>query len=221
MENGQNHDRLASLHRKEPKRSPDNQHHIRLAKMILPLLVVACGASVLGWILIYKERFDVVPAEIALKTILKNELLNPRYESVDNKGQPFTITAARAIRGSNDEQIVTLDEPKGDIELQNGRWLSINANTGLYNQAAQRLMLSDNVQLFDNEGYTLETEKMNIDMKTQKILADYKVYGQGPTGIIRAAGMYSDVEQGLLSFKGPATLTLYVKDNQSSLESLK
>lgn len=159
--------------------------------------------------------------EQAIKNISKNELLNPRFDSVDNRNQPFTITAAKAVRGETDDNLILLTQPSGDITLKNGRWLSIKSESGAYNQDKSRLLLRDNIQIFDDQGYTLTTQQMNIDINEDTILSETPITGQGPAGTIQSTGLYANMKTGLLSFKGPATLTLKTTKTGTGLGGLR
>lgn len=213
------HNRLEGL--EAPQRAVERKSGgwVQSFKLILIIVTVVLAVITFTWSSFEKEDFVQVPAEDIVRAVQKNELLEPRFDSVDDKGQPFTITAARAVRGEGD--LIVLDEPAGDIQLEGGRWLSARALQGLYNQDRQRLVLRDQVRVFDNEGYTLESEHMAVHLDENIVLAESDVYGQGPAGTLQAKGLYSNINEGLLSFTGPARLVLFSRNSDDGLGGLR
>lgn len=189
--------------------------HIKKIKIALPLTALALTAATIFWTFISSEDIQLQDTAQILGAISKNELINPRFESIDQNDQPFTITAKRALRGETDDTLIILTEPAGDIALKSGRWVAIKANEGAYNESKQRLLLRDKVTLFDDQGYTLTTAELNIDLQAETILSDTPVYAKGPAGAITAKGLYNNNQSGVLSFTGPATLTLRNQNNNS------
>ena len=102
-------------------------------RLVLPLFALSLLAIVFSWGTFTQDDIlpQIDPAE-APQTIGKNELLNPRFESNDDKNQPYTITAKRAIQGETNEDLVILEDPLADILLENGNWIAIKAEQGAY-----------------------------------------------------------------------------------------
>lgn len=199
-------------------RKPSRTKHIKIA---LPLIVLALTTATVIWTFTAGEDIELQATAQILGAISKNELVNPRFESTDNKNQPFTITATKATRGETDDGLVFLQNPEGDILLESGRWIAVKASEGAYNQDKKRLILRNNVTIYDDQGYTMQTEEMNIDMAAETIASSKPVTAQGPAGSIKAAGLYNNSKTGILSFQGPATLSLTQKTNQSALGDLR
>ena len=63
------------------------------------------------------------------------KLIDARYNGVDEKGRPYTLTAATAWQ--IDPSKVGLTLPKGDITLQNGTWLMLNSKEGTFMQGVE------------------------------------------------------------------------------------
>ncbi len=147
--------------------------------------------------------------------ISKNELTNPRFESKDSRGQPFTITAQKAVQGQDNDGVLELEKPVADILLKSGAWLAISAEHGAYTEEVQSLKLQGDVRLFHDTGYELKTAQLDLDMLEAKAISNQDVYIQGPAGTLTAKGLKGDQTIGKLSFTGPAKLTLYDAGNMS------
>lgn len=208
--------RLDSLLRTARRRSRVNKTYsrfVRAMRLILPLIAIGIVGLLVSWPRI-EERMDKPPAgsmadTAAPQAVGQNELVNPRYESQDDKSQPFTLTATRALQSSDNPDIVFLYSPMGDINLNDGSWIAAEARKGQYNQKEEQLDLSGHVRLFHDSGYELITEKLHIDMRDNRAASDSAVAGQGPAGTLAATGLQAEMASGTLIFTGPAKLVLH------------
>ena len=194
----------------ERKSSRGYSVFIRGLKIVLPLAALGLVLALFSW-----QQMDetVLPApapvEKSVRSVGKNELLNPKFESTDEKGNPYSVTAKRALQGQSvEDDMILLEEPVADVALEGGKWLAIKAAQSAFRQETQRLLLKGNVEIFHDDGYTLSTAEMDVDMKAGTARSDVSVHVQGPKGEIDAVGMSADREAGLLIFKGPAKLVL-------------
>ena len=181
---------------------------IRSMRIVLPLFALAIVAVMFSWNMMKADQVIPVKDEKAAQTIGKNELLNPHFDSVDDKNQPYTITAERALQGEKDGMML-LDKPMADIVLNNGNWLAIQSDQGAYRQQSQRLLLKSNVELFHDEGYTMETQELDVDLNAGTAQSDVDVHAHGPMGKVNASGLKADSKAETLIFTGPAKLVLY------------
>lgn len=136
------------------------------------------------------------------------ELVSARYEGVDEKGQPYTVTADKAERSPNKDEVL-LENPKGDLGLENKSWIAVHADKGAYNMESAVLNLAGNVRLFHDEGYEILTDQAQVDIRARTLRSDAPVQGQGPVGSLRARSMQMTDGGNLIVFGGPATLTLH------------
>ncbi len=222
--NESSNDRLERLRpsaRSKPSYNPRYSKFVRRMRLILPLIALGIVAIIFTWGNMSEESFVSTkdPAN-APKSIGKNELLNPRFESIDEKGQPFTITAKRALQGKENDNLVILEEPVGDMMLEGGSWIAIESDQGAFRQDNQRLLMRGNVRLFHDQGYQMSMEQLNIDMKGNTAWSETPVYGQGPEGTLSAQGLNADSNKEILIFTGPATLVLNMGDKNSGLGGL-
>lgn len=221
MSSDKKQQRLAYLKSKPNRDNAAQGNHIRRLRFALPIIAVIMTIATVIWTFTAENSITSDIAGATLKAIAKNELVNPRFDSTDSKGQPYTITADQALRGEQDEDIILLTNPAADITLTSGRWIAIKSSNGTFDQDKNTLDLENNIRIYDDQGYTMQTEQMNIDIKTETLMSNTDINGQGPAGKIVAKGMKSNLKQGLLSFHGPATLTLNNTGNSSILGGLK
>lgn len=182
---------------------------IRMMRLLLPVL-----ALILVAVLFIAPEFETAVKPLAREEILpgssaaQNELLKPRYESVDKDSQPFTVTADKATQSRDNPDIIMLQKPTADLMMKDGRWVAGKSDEGVYEQKAEKLLLKGNVRLYHDTGYELQTPELRINLNTQQAFSDQDVTAQGPEGTLSAIGLEADGASNILVFKGPATLVL-------------
>lgn len=203
--------RLSQDKENRKNHSPFRTKTIRYLRLILPLMAIALIAVILTW----DNSEPVAPTDTQLledrqsnRRIQQNELTAPRFESVDNKNQPYTITAKRAVQNDSDENLVILEKPFADMLMKSGNWVALEAAAGLFNQDEQRLILDGNVQLFYDKGYTMQSPQLHINLKSKQAWSDKDIQINGPAGTLVATGMEANQTDENLIFHGPAKLVL-------------
>lgn len=210
-ENNPNKERLSQLHARRSEKKAAGKFYsrfVRFMRLFLPIIAIGIIAVLMAWPDAEKIMSPIPKEAILPQTIGKNEVISPRFESKDDKQQPFTITAERAVQDTKDPDIVFLERPAADITLQSGAWLAITSLKGAYRQHDERLLLEGNVELFHDAGYQFQTEKLLVNLDTGKAFAETAVEGSGPAGTLSATAMQANNAEGILIFKGPAKLVL-------------
>jgi lipopolysaccharide export system protein LptC len=195
------------------RRLPTTRHLARrhilitLTKLLLPALALALLASIAVW-----PEFDRAKEQALLALrhvsgeIEGGQLIDARYHGIDEKGRPFTLTAATAQQAGPER--INLTMPKGDITLQDGTWLMLQAKQGVFIQHANQLDLSHDVTLYRDDGTTLVTASASIDMKNGVAAGSEPVHAEGPFGILDAQGFTLLDKGSNIQFAGPAHLVL-------------
>src|SRR6476469_9556436 len=137
---------------------------ISLTKWLLPAAALLLLAVIALW-----PQFDRLrdSARIALQRAASEvggaTVTDAQYRGVDDQGRPYTLTATTAQQDGPDR--VNLTTPKGDITLSNGTWLMVHSKLGVYLQHSGQLDLSQDVNLYRDDGTTLVTASASIDLK--------------------------------------------------------
>lgn len=197
-----------------------NRNYTRFVKAmryVLPLIAVALIVVVITWPEM-DDKIVVVNKDEILATseneIGENELLNPNFQTTDAQMQPVNVTANRAMQNQENPNLVKLDRPVADLKMKNGDQVNIEALDGTYEQETEKLFLQNSVKIKHESGYELNAEELRVNMKTREAFSDKDVNIDGPDATIQATGLEGNVDDGVLIFKGPATLTL--KNNKQN-----
>jgi lipopolysaccharide export system protein LptC len=190
-----------------PRRIARRRFLITLTKWVLPMGAMMLLASIALWPEIQEAttRARLTANHIAGE-LDGGKLLDARYNGMDEKGRPYTITAATAWQ--IDPERVGLTTPKGDITLENGTWLMLTSKAGTFMQHLNQLDLVMDVTLYRDDGTTMHTESASIDLKAGAAAGSEPTHVEGPFGVLDAQG-FTVMDKGTSNdFPGPAHLVL-------------
>jgi lipopolysaccharide export system protein LptC len=196
------------------RRLPTTRHLARrrvlitLAKFVLPALALALLASIALWPEFDRAKEQALSAFRRVSNEIEGaQLIDARYHGIDEKGRPYTLTAATAQQAGPER--FNLTTPKGDITLEDGTWLMLQSKQGVFIRHINQLDLSHDVTLYRDDGTTLVTASATIDMKNGAAAGAEPVHAEGPFGTLDAQGGFTIVDKGsTIQFAGPALLVL-------------
>jgi lipopolysaccharide export system protein LptC len=180
---------------------------IGLAKWVLPIT----AAVLLGLLALWPELLRMATATRLSMAHVSGEveggkLIDARYNGIDQRGRPYTVTAATGWKMDPDR--IGLTMPKGDITLENGTWLMLTAKDGIYAQSLQQLDLVNDVTLYRDDGTTMHTHSATIDIKAGAAAGNEDVHVEGPFGTLDAKGFTVTEKGAAIDFPGPAHVVL-------------
>jgi lipopolysaccharide export system protein LptC len=179
---------------------------ITTTKFILPVVALALLATIALWPEFDRENNA---ARIALRRIGEidgAEVIDAHYHGVDDQGRPYTVTAATAKQEGPEK--IDLTMPIGDMTLQNGTWTSMKSKDGVFIQHSNLLDMWKDVVLYRDDGTTLYTQSMSMDLKNGAAAGSQPVHAEGPFGRLDAHG-FALVDKGsVIQFTGPAKLVM-------------
>ncbi len=179
-------------------------------KLALP---VAAGILLLLVVVLPQFRDDDARFRIGMDLVKgsSNDTLsmtNARYFGTDEKGQPYSVTAQGVRQHTKDDNAIDLVSPKAEINLTNGTYLQAAASQGLYDRAKEKLDLSGEVTVFQDQGNQIKTSQAMVMLKAGTATGRQPVSGEGPYGTMQADGGFDMSENGrTMKFLGPARVT--------------
>ena len=164
-------DRLASGGSVQRKPAPSaariarRRFMVGATKWILPLVALLLLGSIAAWpeIVRISDHGRVAFRRAMQLEAESGQMVNPRYHGVDQRGRPYTVTAASANQTSPER--VALVDPKGDLTTESGTWIMVQAKDGVFIQHQSLLDLSRDVFLYREDGTTLQTDTAAMDMR--------------------------------------------------------
>ena len=205
-------DRLMSAYRRRktptPKRIARRHLAVVFAKWVLPLLALALLSSIAVWpeLVRVKDQERIAFRKAFSLEAESGRMLGPRYRGVDERGRPYTVTAASAMQTGPER--IALVGPKGDIVTESGTWLMAQSKQGVFIQRRSLLDLSKDVTLYREDGTTLKTDAVAVDLKAGAASSGDKTHAEGPFGTLDAQGFMLTGKGASIQFTGPAHVVL-------------
>lgn len=192
---------------------------IATMKYLLPTLALALLGLVAIWpqLATQEDRFHIDFTSISSSGAARPQALNARLLGVDSRARPFTITAdvGTLTRSDDGEPVYLLDQPQGDMVLEDGSWVVIGARDGRYEETSRYLYLSGDVSLFHDAGYEFHTEAGRFKLDDHTAAGEEPVTGQGPFGTIKSQGFRILDGGARILFTGKAQMMLYRQEQGS------
>ena len=111
----------------------------------------------------------------------KNKSKNFTFQGVDKFEQPFYLHAKKYQIIGNDVNKFFFEKPKAEINLKDGKWVSLNADEGVFDTEKKKLELLKNVFVMHSDGEQIITEKAVIDLENGKFYGDENIFGNSDT----------------------------------------
>ena len=184
---------------------------VRMMKFLLPAVAALLIALILVWPYLKTEDigFRISFAALTADQTEDPSMVNPRYLGIDKDNQSFSITADLARNLGQGSMSVELEMPKADITLEDGSWLVVTAENGIYQRLEQTLKLTGSVNLYHDSGYEFRTAEARVDLEKGTAAGTAPIRGQGPFGDLQAEGFRLIDKGRTIIFTGKSKLVLY------------
>lgn len=193
------------------RHTPGYSRFVIMMKFVLPALALALIALVVVWphLQTRDTRFRIGFSALKARETEDPSMLNARYLGTDKNSQVFSVTADLAKNLINSTTEVELEMPKADMTMDDGSWVVLTAETGIYARESKTLELIGSVNLFHDSGYEFRTSRAHINFTEGSAEGNEPVEGQGPFGELTAEG-FRMVEKGrTIYFTGKSKVVIY------------
>jgi lipopolysaccharide export system protein LptC len=184
---------------------------VGFGKVALPLLAVALAGLVAAWPTLRESQVGTRIREAG-----ELVMANAHYVGTDKAERPFTVDAAWARQSNTEDGVIDLVKPTAEMTMQDGAWVTVNAERGRYNQRTGHLLLLGSVNLFQDRGYEFRTDEAHVNVSDNSAWGDRPVAGQGPFGTIQARGFRLLDGGQTVIFTGPASTELATGSSASA-----
>lgn len=181
-----------------------------LMKRILALGAFLTIAAVLAFFFVQRmpRRLEMSYERLGR---VQNDLtmMKPRMAGSDSKGNPYVITADRAVQDAHNPKKARLQNLEADLTLDKGNWINARAKAGMVDTTTGKLELYDGIDVFTANGYELHSRSASANLKQSVIHGHETVTGHGPDGTLRADQFHADRNTDILTLSGHVQTTLF------------
>lgn len=226
----------------------DAKRYTRFVGIMKRALLVAVAALLLAVVAYSLQPRDTNQYKITVERMgyLANDLamVKPRLTGADSDGNPFVVTAEKAIQDAHNVHRARLANVQADLTARDGAWYDMSAPTGFLDSDAQKLWLNGKVALFSDSGYELHTDAAFVDLappcdpKTGKasigkggkprarcarttVRGDHVVTGQGPLGTLKADRFHIEKLSRHVFLDGHVRMVLYPQHGAANSKTSK
>ncbi len=192
------------------KLRPLYSRYVGWMKILLPLTAAALIGLVVAWPNPAPQTPSFGFSFTNLGTGEDGELgMNKaRYIGTDEDQQSYVITADSVRPDAERPGLVTLDFLQADMTTTGGQWMTLMAPTGLFDRAAEELVLPADVDIYADSGFEMHTRGVRLNLATGTAVGNQPVEASGPLGLLRADGFRFVREGQRLTFTGNVKLTV-------------
>jgi len=180
---------------------------VRILRFLFPAIGLLILAGMIGAVVL----FNVLGSFGAANLVLTSDGIvmdHPKLSGNDGE-RSYQVTARKAIQRLTDPRIIDLEEIRADIVLAPDEGARIISLKGIYNNAAETLRLYEGVQLNWSEGYTVDVETVDVDLKTGAISSDDPITIGSGEAQLNAGKIDYDKDKQIVWFKEGVKLILY------------
>ncbi len=144
-------------------------------------------------------------------------MAKPRLAGFRSDGQPYVLTAARALQDVKHPTVAELQDLVGDMGMAGGETTRLTADAGVYDNVGERMKLTGNVKI-DSARFQVRLRSVDIDFKTGLYRSDEPVevhVGAGTTVFADRATAQNNGQE--LIFEGRVRTTV-VPQGDASVE---
>ncbi|MGB0671237.1 MAG: LPS export ABC transporter periplasmic protein LptC, partial [Rhodospirillales bacterium] len=183
---------------------------VAATKVALPIIATIVIALVAIWPYLQSKdsRFRLSFAALTPQEVAEPSMVNPRYVGSDSKHQIYSVTADMARAQDKDAKIVELEMPKADLTLEDGTWLVLTADTGVFRRDSDSLDLAGAVNLFHDSGYEFRTSFARVQLNNGVAQGAEPIRGQGPFGELEAQGFRIEGKGTIVVFTGRSRVVI-------------
>jgi lipopolysaccharide export system protein LptC len=145
----------------------------------------------------------------------------PRLAGFRGDGQPYLLTAERALQDIKQPTLVQLRKVEGEIGSAAGEATHLSADTGVYDNLAEHMELAGNVRI-KNGRFTVLLRSARFDFKSGAYGSDDRVEVQGGDGTTIFADRGSSLNHGQeLTFEGHVRTNIVPQASQEPASEAK
>lgn len=183
---------------------------VTVMKLLLPTLAAGLVVLLAVWsqLNLGDKRFRIETTEVAPEQIESLNMVNARFDGIDEKNRPYSVTAELVTQAGESADKIELSQPKADITLESGAWIALTADSGSYLRKSEILDLAGSVSLYHDRGFEMHTDRAQVNLAEGIASGDAPVAAQGPAGELQADSFRVSDDGKRILFGGHARLVI-------------
>ena len=141
----------------------------------------------------------------------KDTSSNFNFQGIDEFDQPFYLQAKKYQIIENEKNKFFFIKPKAEINLKEGKWITLVAKKGIFDVEKKTLELIDNVLVLHSDGQQINTNRAVIDLTKGEFYGNKNLFGRSDTIKFNSEGFNIEKKTGNISLFGKSTIKIKKK----------
>jgi lipopolysaccharide export system protein LptC len=149
---------------------------VRVLKTALPIAAVAI-AAVFSWFTFFAAPSGPIKVEAGNTDVEDGKLVmtNPSLDGFTKDNRPYKMTASRATQDVSKNGVIALENIDAELPLGPDQRASIEAKSGVYDNANGRLQLDKDFTVTTTGGLKAKLKSADVNISTGRITTDQPV----------------------------------------------
>jgi lipopolysaccharide export system protein LptC len=214
---------VAPPHDREQAFAKAKRRSTRVKRLRLAILVSGIGGVAAMLVFAFFNPFATKLGSLDFGALsvegTKIVMERPKLAGFRSDGQPYVLTAERALQDIKHPTVVQLRKVTGEIGAAGGEATHLVADTGVYDSIGEHMELSDNIRI-KNGHFTVLLRSARFDFKSGVYGSDDRVEVQGGDGTTIFADRASALNHGQeLTFEGHVRTNIVPQTGQEPGEA--
>lgn len=180
---------------------------VRRLRLMLPALGALLCLLVIGATIVTRITISLGIGDLKI-TSEGLAMDAPHLSGSDGKGRTYVVSAQSAVQDLSDTKVIRLKGIEASVTQADGSQARLTADGGVYDSAAQRLVLKDNIRMANSDGSGGALNRAEIDLATGSLTSDSPVAFSSRLGEINAEKMGVAKKAGTVTFSGGVRMTV-------------
>ncbi|WP_245419598.1 LPS export ABC transporter periplasmic protein LptC [Phyllobacterium salinisoli] len=194
---------------------------VRVLKTVLPIAALAV-AGVFSWFTFLATPSAPLKVQVGATGMEDGKLVmtNPKLDGFTKQNLPYTMTAARATQDVTNSGVITLENIDASLPLGDNGRATIEAKSGIYDNANGRLQLDKDFTVTTSSGLTAKMKSADVNISTGQITTDQPVDIQSGNAHILADKMQMQDHGQVMVFENKVKLVIDAAKEQKDVISV-
>ena len=140
----------------------------------------------------------------------ENDSENFNFQGIDDFDQPFYLHAKKYQIINNEKNKFFFQKPKAEINLKEGKWVTLVAKKGIFDIEKKTLELIDNVLVLHSDGQQISTDTAIIDMTKGEFYGSRDLFGTSDKIKFNSEGFNVEKKTGKISLFGKSKIKIKI-----------
>ena len=196
-----------------------HSRRVRFLRIALPASIAVILAAIVG--LTFFNPFRIL-AKLPLdpgKVVISGTtvtMASPKVAGFTRDARAYDLSARAASQDLLKPNLLSLQDLRAKIELQDKAQVDMTASSGVYDRATEKLMLMDKILLTSSTGYEARLTQAEVDTKSGSISSQNPVEVKLLNGTLNANRLNVDDKGDVVRFEGGVTMTLMLDGSKAA-----